>query len=242
MAMQSISMSKVECHEPTEITVRADGTWRNMIGIDVLTEPGAYPLSILVERPGGAWTEVVHSIEVSAKVFPTRELTVEPRFVEPPRDVQDRITREAVRLNRLYRTVTPRSPLAPMRVPIPSVVTGVFGSRSVFNGQPRNPHAGIDFRGGVGTPIGSPAGGTIVMVEDLYFTGKTVVIDHGGAMYSILAHMSATEVRVGQEVRPGNIVGAVGATGRVTGPHLHWSIRLLGARVDPLSVLRLLEE
>jgi murein DD-endopeptidase MepM/ murein hydrolase activator NlpD len=118
----------------------------------------------------------------------------------------------------------------------------VFGSRSVFNGQPRNPHAGVDFRGGVGTPIAAPGAGTVAMAEDLYFTGQTVVIDHGGAMHSILAHMSEIRVREGQQVEPGDIVGFVGATGRVTGPHLHWSIRLLGARVDPLSVLRALAD
>lgn len=223
-----------------ELVRGPEGAWRGLIGVDVLTAPGLYSLSITVARPGAAPFTATHPLEIAAKAFSTRELTVEPRFVEPPPDEQERLTREAVRLNALYRTVTPRSPLGPMREPLASDVTGVFGSRSVFNGQPRNPHAGVDFRGDVGTPIGAPAAGTVVMAEDLYFTGQTVVIDHGGAMYSILAHMSAIEAHVGHEVQPGDIVGAVGATGRVTGPHLHWSIRLLGARVDPLSVLRLL--
>ena len=223
-----------------ELVREPDGAWRGLIGVDVLTAPGAYRLAITVERAGVAPFAAVHALEVVTKPFPTRQLTVEPRFVEPPPDELERLTREAVRLNAVYRTVTPRSPLGPMREPLASDVTGVFGSRSVFNGQPRNPHAGVDFRGGVGTPIAAPAAGTVVMAEDLYFTGQTVVIDHGGAMYSILAHMSEIGAIVGQEVAPGDVVGSVGATGRVTGPHLHWSIRLLGARVDPLSVLRLL--
>jgi murein DD-endopeptidase MepM/ murein hydrolase activator NlpD len=217
-----------------------DGVWLGLIGVDVLTTPGTYFLSLTIERPGTTPLTARHPLEVIAKVFPTRQLTVEPRFVEPPPDEQARLTREYVRLNKLYETVTPRSPLNSMRQPITSDVTSIFGSRSVFNGQARSPHAGIDFRGGVGTPIEAPAGGTVVVAEDLYFTGQTVVIDHGGGMYSILAHMSEIRVRKDQQVEPGHVVGAVGATGRVTGPHLHWSIRLLGARVDPLSVLRVL--
>jgi len=220
----------------------ADGDWRGLIGVDVLATPGAHPLTLTIERPGMPAATARHSVEVAEKAFPTRTLTVEPRYVEPPPDELDRLTREAVRLNALYRTVTDRSPLQGMQEPIGGALTGGFGSRSVFNGQPRSPHAGTDFRGSVGTPIHAPAGGRVAMAEDLYFTGNTVVIDHGHGVYSILAHMSELGVRAGDEVAPGDLIGKVGATGRVTGPHLHWSIRLLGARVDPLSVLRALTD
>jgi murein DD-endopeptidase MepM/ murein hydrolase activator NlpD len=218
----------------------ADGTWRGVIGVDVFTAPGRHPLTVTIARAGAAPLAVAREVEVITKDFPTRTLTVEPRFVDPPPAEVERLTAEAVRLNRIYATVSPRSPMVPMREPLRSAVTGVFGSHSVFNGQARNPHAGVDFRGGVGTPIAAPAAGTVVMAEDLYFTGQTVVIDHGGGMYSILAHMSEIRAQVGQAVGLGDLVGLVGATGRVTGPHLHWSIRLLGNRVDPLSVVRVL--
>jgi hypothetical protein len=220
---------------------RADGgTWRGLIGVDVFAAPGRHPLTLTLVRAGSAPVTVAREVMVVTKDFPTRTLTVEPRFVDPPPAEVERLTAEAVRLNRLYDTVSTRSPLVPMREPLASAVTGVFGSHSVFNGQPRNPHAGVDFRGGVGTPIAAPAAGTVVMAEDLYFTGQTVVIDHGGGVYSILAHMSEIHAQVGQPVGLGDLVGLVGDTGRVTGPHLHWSIRLLGNRVDPLSVVRVL--
>lgn len=114
------------------------------------------------------------------------------------------------------------------------------GNRSVFNGEPRAPHAGEDFRGTTGTPVRAPGGGRVVLAEDLFFTGQTVVIDRGLGLYSLLSHLSRIDVTPGQQVTRGNTVGLLGATGRVTGPHLHWTVRLGGARVDPLRVLALL--
>ena len=218
----------------------ADGEWQGLLGVDVDTAPGSYTLSIRANRRGGAALSLQHPLVVTRKQFDTRTLTVEPRFVEPPPDVQARIVREAERLNAIYATATPLAGFVSMRVPLETAVTGVFGSRSVFNGQPRSPHVGVDFRGSVGTAIGAPAAGTIVLADDLYFTGNTVVIDHGQGIHSILAHMSVIGVTDGAHVAEGDVVGKVGATGRVTGPHLHWSIRLLGSRVNPLSVVEAL--
>jgi murein DD-endopeptidase MepM/ murein hydrolase activator NlpD len=125
-------------------------------------------------------------------------------------------------------------------VPVPGVPGSNFGSRSIFNGEERAPHAGVDFRGATGTPVRAPAGGRVVLAEDLFFTGQTVVIDHGLGLYSLLAHLSRLDVAPGQAVAQGDTVGLLGATGRVTGPHLHWTVRLNGARVDPLRVVALL--
>jgi len=118
-------------------------------------------------------------------------------------------------------------------------VSGGFGTRSVFNGQPRSPHSGVDFGSKAGTPVVAPAGGVVTLAEPLFFTGSTVVIDHGLGLYSLLAHLSTFAVKEGERVRRGQVVGFAGATGRVTGPHLHWSVRLNGARVDPLSLIAL---
>ena len=118
--------------------------------------------------------------------------------------------------------------------------TGSFGTRSIFNGHPRQPHGGTDFISPTGTPIHAPNSGRVVVASELYFTGNTVVIDHGLGVFSMLAHLSVMDVHVGDSVIAGQIVGQVGATGRVTGPHLHWAVRVGGARVDPLAVLAIL--
>ena len=124
--------------------------------------------------------------------------------------------------------------------PVPGDANSSFGSRSVFNGEPRSPHGGTDFLSPSGTPIKSPNAGRVVCARDLYFTGNTVIIDHGLGMFSMLAHLSRLDVKEGDTVIPSQIVGLVGATGRVTGPHLHWALSVNGARVDPLSALALL--
>ncbi len=124
--------------------------------------------------------------------------------------------------------------------PCPGVANSSFGTRSVFNGEERSPHAGTDFLSGTGTPIHAPAGGRVVAARDLFFSGNTVIIDHGLGVFSMLAHMSRIDVHEGDVVSRDAVVGRVGATGRVTGPHLHWALRVGGARVDPLSALKLL--
>ena len=123
---------------------------------------------------------------------------------------------------------------------MPGAATSSFGRRSVLNGQARSPHSGTDFRAATGTPVRAPNGGRVVLAADQYFSGNTVILDHGQGLFSFLAHLSRITVRDGQIVARGEEVGLSGATGRVTGPHLHWTVRLDGARVDPLSVLALL--
>ena len=117
-----------------------------------------------------------------------------------------------------------------------------FGARSIFNGQPRSPHGGADFLSAAGTPVKAPNAGRVALARDLYFTGNTVVIDHGLGLFSLFAHLSAIDVQAGAAVGTGDVVGRVGATGRVSGPHLHWTVRAGGARVDPLSLLEVLGE
>jgi murein DD-endopeptidase MepM/ murein hydrolase activator NlpD len=109
--------------------------------------------------------------------------------------------------------------------------------RSVFNNEARAPHRGIDFRGATGTPVRAPARGVVVLAAPLYFSGSTVVLDHGLGVFSMLAHLSRIDVKPGTIVVGGDVVGAIGATGRVTGPHLHWTLRIGAAAVDPLSIL-----
>ena len=129
---------------------------------------------------------------------------------------------------------------APFERPVPGPSNGRFGARSVFNGQARSPHAGADFSSEAGTPVKAPNAGKVVAARELFFTGNTVIVDHGAGVSSLLAHLSRIDVHEGDLVTPGEIIGAVGATGRVTGPHLHWAVRVGRARVDPLSLLAVL--
>jgi murein DD-endopeptidase MepM/ murein hydrolase activator NlpD len=197
-----------------------------------------YPVTIVVEDVDTGPTTTTAELSVTTKAFPTRRLSVPPRFVELPPVAVARIQDESRRLDALFQSAThPRQWHSPFEAPAHAPISGSFGARSVFNGQPRSPHSGLDFRSAAGTPVAAPAAGVVALANSLYFTGNTVVIDHGLGLYSLLAHLSKFAIKDGDRVQRGQIVGFVGATGRVTGPHLHWSVRLNGARVDPRSLI-----
>ena len=182
-----------------------------------------------------------YALVVTPRAFRTRRLTVNEAFVTPPASERDRIEREAKLLDGVWHSPAgERLWHEPFVRPVPQEANSAFGTRSVFNGKPRNAHGGADFLSPAGTPIQAPNEGRIVVARGLYFSGNTVVIDHGMGLFSMLAHLSEINVHEGDRVPAGHIVGRVGATGRVTGPHLHWAVRASGARVDPLSLLALL--
>lgn len=211
--------------------------WKAVTGIDVEVAAGPYDLRVVGEGAGGA-ASGVHTIEVAPKTFAERRLRVDPRFSEPPDSVRPRIAREAARLEAIFATlsqvIVPELPLA---APVHHPRSSPFGSRSFFNNLPRSRHNGVDFASPAGAEVRSPAEGRVVLADDLYFTGNTVVVDHGFGIYSLFAHFERTAARSGEAVRRGELLGWVGATGRATGPHLHWSVRVQGGRVDPLSLL-----
>lgn len=217
-----------------------DGAWSGLLGIDLDTAPGTYSIQIAAESADAKPLTATHPLAVTARRFPTRRLTVAPVYVEPPAAEVERIAADAARLDALYKTTTGQSLPGPFAVPVAAPPQDSFGARSIFNGQSRSPHAGVDFRASTGARIVAPAAGVVVLADDLFFTGQTVAIDHGLGLISVLAHMSKIAVRVGDTVQSGDVVGAVGATGRVTGPHLHWSVRLNGARVDPMALIEVL--
>ena len=210
-----------------------DGRWQGLVGVDLDVVPGVYPLVVAVPGSPAHTTP----LDVKPKPFRTRTLRVANQFVEPGDDEVARILDEAGRLERIFSVVTPPTSPGPFALPLRTTPSNNFGSRSVFNGVPRQPHAGVDFSSRAGTIVTTPAAGRVVLAEDLFFTGRTVILDHGGGLYSLYAHLSAIAVDVDELVRPGARLGRVGATGRATGPHLHWAIRLNGARVDPLSLI-----
>jgi hypothetical protein len=180
------------------------------------------------------------AVEVLPAVFPQRELTVAPQFIEPPPSVQLRM--EADR--RAFAAAFAQ-PFLPPRFrksfvwPRNSRITAQFGDKRTFNGIQQSQHYGIDLDGEVGASIQAANDGVVVMVRDNYAAGRTVVIHHGLDLYTVYFHLSRFEVRHGQAVKRGQRVGRVGQTGRVTGPHLHWGVRVGELYVDPASVLRL---
>jgi len=219
------------------------GVWHGLVGIDLLVEPGDHDVALRITPATGTAVERVYTLTVEHKEYQTRQLTVAPRYVEPPPDVSERIAREARQQAAIFATVTDeRLWRGSWARPVPGRATGAFGSRSVFNGQPRSPHSGADFRAAEGTPVTAPNVGTVVLTGDTYFSGGSVILDHGWGLYSYFAHLSKILVEEGDLVEPGQAVGHAGATGRVTGPHLHWTLRLNGARVDPLSLIEILKD
>jgi murein DD-endopeptidase MepM/ murein hydrolase activator NlpD len=214
--------------------------WRAIVGLDVEQPVG--PIDLVVGGTPASGPPLSHTLTLTIEPagFAERHLSVPPRYVEPPASALPRIERAAKQLHAIYDTTSDDRTPGAFVVPVPHRRSSPFGSRSIFNGEPRERHGGLDFASPAGAIIRAPAAGRVVLVGPLYFTGNTVVIDHGQGLYSILAHMQRTLVREDQIVEQGATLGRVGATGRATGPHLHWSIRLGGARIDPAAVLDVL--
>jgi Peptidase family M23 len=213
-----------------------DRTWRVLVGIDIDVAPGKHPVAI--ESAAG---QATHVLVVAPKKFPTRRLTVDSAFVDPPAEAQQRIQEESKLVAAIWKAATSeRLWNSPFVRPVPHPANSAFGTRSVFNGQPRSAHGGADFLSPAGTDVKAPNAGRVVLVRNLYYSGNTVILDHGLGVFSYFAHLSSMAVSEGDVVTPGTFVGKVGATGRVTGPHLHWTARVGNARVDPLALLALL--
>jgi len=211
-------------------------TWRVLVGIDLDAKPGSYAVQV----SAGA-LHATHTLAVRPRAFPTRRLKVDEAFVTPPPSVQDQIDRDARFLAATWDASAPeRLWQGEFIRPVKEPANSAFGTRSIFNGKPRNAHGGADFLSPAGTPIHAPNAGRIVAARPLYFSGNTVIIDHGLGLFSMFAHLSRSDVHEGDRVSEGQVLGNVGATGRVTGPHLHWAVRAAGARVDPLALLAVL--
>lgn len=193
------------------------------------------PLAVRAECGGqSAWAE----ISPTRVDWPTQELKVEGKYVAPPPAVQRRIKDEQERNKAvLGRIGAEQYWSAPFARPVPGEVSSVFGGKRVFNGEPRSRHRGVDLRGAEGTPILALADGRVAIAADQYFSGNVVFVDHGQGFVSMYAHMSERRVDEGQMVKAGQELGLVGATGRVTGPHLHLGTFLLGKPVDPMSLV-----
>lgn len=163
---------------------------------------------------------------------------VEQKYVEPPKEVTERIARDNRRVREVRTTLSDKTAIfaEPLR-PAAGRISGVYGSQRIFNGQPRNPHFGLDIAAPVGAPVLAPWEGKVLLAEDLYFSGLTLIIDHGFGVTSTFMHLNRFAVEVGDTVSQGQQIADVGATGRVTGPHLDWRINWQQERLDPQLLL-----
>jgi murein DD-endopeptidase MepM/ murein hydrolase activator NlpD len=210
-----------------------------LLGVDLEKAPGDYELSVSATTENGEHAECTATLTVRAGKFATESLTVQKQFVEPNEQQAQRAVAEQEKLRQIFDHITPEKLWhGPFRLPLSGGVRGTnFGKRRILNGQPRSPHTGADFPAPTGTPIHATQSGRVVLAEELYFSGNTVIIDHGLGIYSLYGHLSATDVTVGNAVKAGAVIGKVGATGRVTGPHLHWGVTVNKARVNPIQLV-----
>jgi murein DD-endopeptidase MepM/ murein hydrolase activator NlpD len=217
-----------------------ENTWRTIIGVDLDTKPAEHKADVLFTMSDGRVDKRSAVIQVVAKKYPTTQLKVADKYVELSKTDLARANRESRETEAIYAKMTPEMLwMTPFSVPIDGETGTNFGHRRVFNGEPRAPHAGADLRAKTGTPIHATNRGRVVLAKNLFFTGNTVILDHGLAIYSLYAHLSRIDVKVGDIISNGRQLGLSGATGRVTGPHLHWGMRVQGARVDPFTLVNL---
>jgi murein DD-endopeptidase MepM/ murein hydrolase activator NlpD len=236
-----LTSAAVEWDGRTAAFVREGSKWLALIGVDLEALPGTHVAKIRMRFDDQRTETRDQKIEVAASTFPTTHLEVEPRYVELSPEDAARSAREDQTIAAIYATTTPeRLWHEPFSAPLDGVGGGRnFGHRRVFNGAPRAPHSGADLTATTGTPVRAANRGRVVLSQDLFFSGNAVFLDHGMGVYSVYLHLSEIQVNEGDVVERGAVVGLAGATGRVTGPHLHWGVRVLGARVDPFTLLSL---
>jgi len=208
------------------LVVKEQETWLAIVGIPLTRQPGQAVV-----------TQGSRSLPftVGSKKYPEQHITLKnKRQVNPEPNDLKRIERELAEQTTAYRSF---SPVLPSNLlldkPVNGPLSSKFGVRRFFNGEERNPHAGLDFAVPAGTPIKTPANGKVILIGDYFFNGQTVFVDHGQGFISMFCHLSRIDVKNGQDLRRGEVVGRVGSTGRATGPHMHWNVSLNDARVDP---------
>jgi murein DD-endopeptidase MepM/ murein hydrolase activator NlpD len=214
--------------------IRSGDRWLAIVGLPLSTKPGPHKLKVATGKE-----TVDVPFQVTDKRYRTQHLTIKnERQVTPAAEDLERIQAESKRSDvALSKFTTDATPVFALQSPVAGTRSDSYGSRRIFNGQPRNPHSGMDIAAAKGTPIRAPAAGTVVEAGNFFFNGNTLFIDHGYGLVTMYCHLDEIKVKVGDRLAAGDPLGTVGATGRVTGPHLHWGVALNRAMVDPALFL-----
>ena len=227
------TVPEVRSDDHRALVVDADGHWVAVVGIPLSALPG--PRAIRWQQAGAAHEDV---FTVAPKTYVTQSLTVAPAQVNLSARDLARVARERLRIDAALDRWSPAAPAAlRFTQPVPGIRSSSFGLRRIFNGEARAPHTGMDIAAAAGTPVLAPAAGIVVATGSYFFNGNTVFIDHGRGLITMYCHLSATDVHDGETVAAGQRLGAVGMTGRATGPHLHWGIAIAHTWVDPALFL-----
>jgi murein DD-endopeptidase MepM/ murein hydrolase activator NlpD len=216
------------------LVLKQPAGWLAVVGVNLDAQPGE--LSLDVQQPGADPRKV--AFRIVPKAYRTQQLKVAPSQVNLSPEDEARVAKETEKVHAAITAFTPDAP-ATLRLPapVPGPRSSSFGLRRVFNGESRKPHSGMDIAAPTGTPIKAPLAGRVVDVGSYFFNGNNVIVDHGQGLMTMYCHLSKIDVTVGQELKRGEVLGEVGATGRVTGPHLHWGVILNGNSVDPALFL-----
>ncbi|MBW7996705.1 MAG: M23 family metallopeptidase [Candidatus Glassbacteria bacterium] len=218
----------------------APDSFYTLLAVDMDKKPGDYKLAVRLSGYGGDdIAAITRTIPVRDAGFPVQRLTLPPAKVFPDSAATARINRESALRNRRWKDWSDRPFWGDRFIAPLEGELNRFGSRRIINGASRGPHSGADISAPAGTPVIAPAGGRVLLTGDFFFTGNSIYIDHGLGMIGMFFHLSEIDVAEGEMVEQGHVIGRVGATGRVTGPHLHWGIRWRDARINPGSLLEL---
>jgi murein DD-endopeptidase MepM/ murein hydrolase activator NlpD len=218
---------------------RSGHTWFALAGVDVEAATGPSTLRVAVHA-GTVTHDLTRSVDIQPAHYRTGSLTVSPRFVEPDLEAQKQIEAESKLKAKIF-AISASDPLwsGSFRAPVMARPTDSFGTRRMFNGKLASIHKGMDFRAASGTPVRAANRGVVVLARPLYYEGNCVIIDHGLGLYTLSMHFSRIDVHEGQHIAKGERLGLSGATGRVTGPHMHWAVRWQNAYLDPAKLLHL---